>query len=348
MATRTRVVQAPAAKAASAPALSAAAFDPTATGDPRIEEYLKSKGVPFVYFENVPTEEFDVDRSLRNQVRFEALDEELVDVYTEAMRRGDRFPPNIAYRSSGKLVNVDGNHRMMSSIKADKPVSGVYDITGADPAAITTIAFEINTKHGKATSEAERIQQALYLLEIGTTLDAASAAVNLPKRVVQRALQKFQTESRFRETNIPDSVTGRLSEAVRGKLSGISTDEGFVAAVNLAAASQMPTPDIAKMVTHLNTMRSSTKQVEYVETLRQDWQDAIQAAGGGALGAKNTGRRPIGPRTRVGGALSHLEALPADLNDLASIYTGPERELVIQRAREGAKRLNALARVLST
>jgi site-specific recombinase XerD len=62
----------------------------------------------------VPLDSFDLDESLRNQARvFSALDEEVVETYVEAVKRGDEFPGVIAFKGPGrkataKMLLADG------------------------------------------------------------------------------------------------------------------------------------------------------------------------------------------------------------------------------------------------
>ncbi len=86
-------------------------------GDVKIEDYLEGKGVTWVFKPGVSPEEFDQDKSLHNQARFVPVDDERVQTYTEAMRRGDRFPPVIAHGAK-RLVIADGNHRLLAASKA--------------------------------------------------------------------------------------------------------------------------------------------------------------------------------------------------------------------------------------
>lgn len=102
---------------------------PTVGGDPKIEAYLDKKGVSWQFHPGVDPDQFDSNKSLNNQARFQAIDEKRVDQYAEAMKRGDEFPPVIAHGHMGKLVIADGNHRMQSAIKAKKPLN-VYVING--------------------------------------------------------------------------------------------------------------------------------------------------------------------------------------------------------------------------
>ena len=74
--------------------------------DAEIEEYLDAKGVKWTFRPKVSPDEFDIDKSLRNQARFEPITEDRVNTYAEAMRRGDKFPPVIAHGT--RLLTVAG------------------------------------------------------------------------------------------------------------------------------------------------------------------------------------------------------------------------------------------------
>lgn len=316
-------------------------------GDARIEDDLTKKGVTWIWHEKAQPEDFDADKSLRNQARDEQVDPKQVELYAEAMKRGDVFPPVIAYRDGRNrpLVIVDGNHRLQAAIKAKKPIK-CYDITGADPAVITLLTFEQNTKHGKPTSEAERIRQGLYLMSAaGATMNAAAAAVNLPVATLKRASQKAGTDQRFLDNNVAPLTVEKLAESVKWRLAMISTDEGFVAATDLAVAAKLSVDQVFDLVTRVNEVKSSAKQEALVADIRADYLDQVQESGGGVLGTSQ--KRVMGPRTRVGLALTNVMALPDDLEQVARQWAGPERDEQAKKMRAAAKRLNELARVLS-
>src|SRR4051812_39000956 len=97
---------------------------------PDIEADLTDKyAVSWEYLENVGANQFDIETSLKNQARFEPLHEETVEEYAEAMGRGDLFPAVVAIRrrKNGKLVIIDGNHRLAAAQRADVPLS-VYEV----------------------------------------------------------------------------------------------------------------------------------------------------------------------------------------------------------------------------
>lgn len=313
-------------------------------GDARIEEELTRRGIQFTFEPKATPDLFDRERSRNNQARFEALDEKQVDTYAEAMKRGDVFPPVIAYKRAGLYVVVDGNHRLEAADRARKPIR-VYDVSGAPADAINVLGIYFNTKHGKVTSEAERISHALYLMGSGSTIPDAAAVVNLPVRIVQRAAQSKQADQRFLECNIPALTVEKMHDSLKKRLAQITTDEGFVAAVDLAVRARFGQAEVFKLVTELSELRSSKKQVDHVHLWEVEYQDRIAGSAGGILGG--AGRRTQTPKTRVSIALTSLTSLPDDLSSVASHWAGPEREEAAKRARAAAKRLNELARALS-
>jgi hypothetical protein len=316
-----------------------------AGGDARIEEYLDKKGVSWTFIDSIDPGAFDAEKSAKNNARFIALDERRVEEYAEAMKRGDNFPPVIAYKGSGggKYLNADGNHRLHAAIKADMPLKA-YDITGAKPETLVIISFEANTRHGLPTSEEERVQQAIYLINMGATIKAAAATVNVPERIVKKASEKATTDRRFIENGIAPTVIEQLGASVKWRLAQITTDEGFVAAVNLAARTKLDSTVWFQLVTEINDLRSSEKQVLKVQELEERYLSDVQESAGGIL----NGKRALGPRARVSMMLGQLMNLPDDYSIIAEQYVGPERDEVAKKMREASRRLNDMAKALAS
>lgn len=80
-------------------------------GDAKLEDWLDSKGVQWEFHPALDVDQFDADKSLHNQARFEPIDEKRVESYVEAMRRGDKFPPVLAHGRMGRLILADGNRQ---------------------------------------------------------------------------------------------------------------------------------------------------------------------------------------------------------------------------------------------
>lgn len=309
-------------------------------GDAKLEEWLDSKGVQWEFFPRLDPDQFDAEKSLHNQARFEPVDEKRVEQYAEAMRRGDQFPPVIAHGKLGKLVQADGNHRLQAAIKSKKPLD-TYVISG-DAKTIVQITFEANSKHGTPTSEEERVQQALYLMDNGASVKSAAAALAIPEKLVNAASIRRNTDQRFLENSISPLIIEKMPEPTKRRMAQISTDEGFVAAVELAHRSNMTSSEAFTFVTEVNELRSSAKQVAFIKERERAMTEQIGATGGGVLN-----RKPQGPKARLSIAMGSILNLPDDLDLLKKQYVGPEADEAAKRMRATAKRLNHLAKSLT-
>jgi hypothetical protein len=314
---------------------------------PDVEQALSERyHVAWSYTAQVNTSQFDQESGLHNQARFEAIDDKTVAEYAQAIERGDVFPAVIAYRKQarGKLQIIDGNHRLAAHIEAGTPID-VYEVArDTDRKVIAMMTFSFNTTHGRPTSEAERIHQAIYLVENGAGQEAAAAAVNLSPRVLKRALAKNAADKRAAEVGIRVTEWETLSATVRNRLTNISTDEGFKAAAGLAYVAKLDANEVFDLVALLNSSKSSTKQQAIVKSQREAMSERIQAAGAGLLTSAD--RNAATPKRRIGMVIGQTLALPDDDNAILAAYAVPEREEAAQRMTEAGERLLKLAGVL--
>ena len=166
---------------------------------PDVENELVNRyHVNFSFEPAVKPSAFDFEKSQHNQARFNPIDQATVDIYTEAVRRGDIFPAVLAFRpqSRARFVMIDGNHRLAAHIAADKPLA-MYEIDrDTDRRTIALLTFAMNTRHGKPTSEDERVFQAIYLVDNGASAGAAAAAVNIPVRILKKAITNGKANQR--------------------------------------------------------------------------------------------------------------------------------------------------------
>jgi ParB-like chromosome segregation protein Spo0J len=161
--------------------------------------------VTWEYTGAVRLDRIDAEKSLNNQARvYERLDEDTVTTYAEAIKRGDKFPAVVAHRSSarGKLIMVDGNHRMFGYRRAEVPEIPAYIITRAKQTTVVMMTFAANTRHGKPTSHDERIHQAIWLINNGASQEEAAAAVQLKKGDVAKAWPRVQGDQGTDEMGI--------------------------------------------------------------------------------------------------------------------------------------------------
>lgn len=315
---------------------------------PDVEQQLtEDYNVDWVFLSQVDPKKFDVETSLHNQARHEALDDKTVKSYTEAVERGDAFPAVIAYRkvARGPLIVIDGNHRLAAHFATGTPLD-VYEVArDTDKKTLAVMTFAFNTRHGRPTSELERTTQAIYLVDNGAAIDAAAAAVNLSPRILKKALARNAADMRAKEVGLRDNEWDSLASAARQRLNNVSTDEGFKAASQLAYAAKLDTEEIFALVALLNSSKSSTKQVAIVKAQRDSMLERIQQAAAGLFTSAD--RRAMTPKSRIGMVIGQTLALPDDNNAILAAYAAPEREVAAQRMTEAGERLLKLAGILA-
>lgn len=315
---------------------------------PDIETALKDKyNVQWVYHRDVSTADFDVDRSLANQARFEALNADTVNQYAEAAGRGDPFPAVIAYRpgraANQKLVIIDGNHRLGAHMQAGVPIN-VYEVDRATKTNVIAImTYSFNTTHGRPTSPEERVASALYLIDSGSTQEGAAAELNLELKIVKKAFNDRRADQRALDTGVDMRKWESLSRVTRNRLLQITTDEGFGATVDLTHAAALGSDEVFEIVSQLNQSRNAAKQRSIVKNLTEGLRGRIQDAGAGVTSSKGH-RNSMTAKGRVGLMLGQILSLPDDIDGLANSYAPAERSEAALRILDASRKLEKLAR----
>ncbi len=312
-----------------------------------IEEYLEKRGVSWEFATSVKMDEVDFEQSLRNQARVsEQLNEAKVEEYAEAYKRGDVFPPPIVHEVGSKLVMIDGNHRYAGARKAGLPSLAMFVVAKRTRAAtIVMMTFEANTKHGLPTSESDRIQQAIWLVENGLSRKDAAAQLNVRYNALVAAYAKLQVEQRATDAGILLNEWEAIMTSSRSRLVTITTDEVLREATKLVYQANLGFPIVQDVVSQLNQLRSVKTQMEYLKHLRDDvYAEAISENASGTLTIQ-TSKRAMSERQRFAVALGSLVAMP-DLGKVASLYVGAERAEAAAKIRGAVERLTTLAEKL--
>ena len=307
---------------------------------PDIEDYLASRSVEYVFEEGVASSEFDVRRSLINQARFEPLNDAVVENYTAAMKRGDKFPAIIASYVGKKLVVVDGNHRLAAYMACGEKIP-VY-VIDASAETITLMTYEANTKHGLPTTEAERLQHAIWLMDNGATQTKAAEVVGLTIGGIRTAWEKVKADRRAKALDIRD--WNLIPAGGRQRLSHLRTDEGFEAASLLAVQAKLSTNEIEDLVGKVNSVRSSSSQVALIEEERDKMKVRIQENASGIIRARGN-RQDRTPKGIFQSGAGFLEK--HTVTEIAAGYISiAEREEAAKKAKALANKMLALEAIL--
>lgn len=308
----------------------------------QIENYLTGRHVEFDYDE-VDTLDFDIDRSQHNQARFSAINPAIVERYKAAMSSGAKFPPVVAIKDKrGKLIIIDGNHRLAAFAALAKNVPVFIVDTRTEPQTVALMTYECNVQHGLPTSDQERLQQAIWLIDNGATHDTAAKTLSLNRSQVANAWQRVRGDRRAETLGI-GRIWDSISIPSRVRLASILTDEAFAAAVDLVASARLTTGDVSSFVTDLNRERSAEGQMRQVVALRGQLQQEIQADGSGILLRKPKGER----RTPVGMLYSGTGfLLKYPTKDMIRGISPAEVERVLDKCRETQDKLTDLIEAL--
>lgn len=248
---------------------------------PATEEWIASHGSSFE-LRTIRIAGINRSRSLTNQARFKALDEDTVLTYSAAMERGDRFPPIVVYREpNGSFVVIDGNHRVAAAELVLGTDIDAYVVDNVSDLQVQTMTFEANAKHGLPSSMEERIQHGLYLVDLGVSHRDAATMVNVPLTTLQREVEKHRADGRFSASNI--ERWNSIAVGGRQRMNAIRNDVVFQAAAKLVIEAGLSTTEINTMVTSINKASTEGDQLAVVDTYRQRHAATISLTAGGRV-----------------------------------------------------------------
>jgi hypothetical protein len=313
----------------------------------RVERKLDEYGVKWTYREKVSVSEFDVAAGLRNQARMgKPLRDDVVTRYREGMKAGQKFPAVVAGRKKAGdrlLVNADGNHRTVVARELGKTLD-VYEL---DPETPTTtlmrLTYALNADHGLPTSDEDRIQQALHLIEIGLSARDAAHELVLPVARVEAERRKADANARVVEMGVNIRDWEALQAPKRIALSSITTDEGLAGAIKLTRQADLGMDDLKALVSDMNKSRSVAKQNEVLRAHREIHQDTI--ANGGMAMRQTVGKRESSPRSILARSMGILRTMPAP-ELVAARYTETERPDAVKAVDETIAILQAVRNAL--
>lgn len=309
--------------------------------DPRIEAWLDDHHVTWTFEPALPLASIDVAKSLANQARIdEPLIEDVVDQYTAAYRRGDRFPPLLARRSSKRATKVTllgGNHRNAAASKAGRKKHPAY-IVECEPETAIALTYEDNSRHGFPPSRTERLAQAVHLIDSGWTQEAAAAAVGVASSEVSNARSVITATRRARELKVADFP--KLPSTTKTHLSRLQSDPVFAAASQLAVDGRLTAPETKELCDRVKRAGSDEKALAVIGLEIEARRDEIQAtAGGRARKAAATGFGRLN-----NGLSAVLDAKPADVARSAPSPDAKKR--IRERCKQAARHLMEIDKAL--
>lgn len=305
--------------------------------DSTVEKHLEDRLVKWTYLESVPLDKIDERTSLRNQARFEPLDEQVVARYTEAMERGDEFPAIVgAATKNGTYILTDGNHRYQAKKRSKAETLDIYVVSGT-PEVLQLLTFEANARHGMPPSIEERMRHAIYLIDNGASHEAAAASTGLQKHQVTSAWASERADRRARSLGVTRGWS-KLTKSQRERLAGISTDAGFIEATKLVVDTRMSTLDTQRLANAMKPLRSDKAQIEAVELMREQLRETKSSESGPTTSVMNA-RRLLIPH------VSYI--VSADVEAVVnSTITTAQAEDILRRLRDAGAAIELLVEAI--
>lgn len=306
-------------------------------GNPQIEEWIRSHGATFV-LKDITLLEVNDRRSLRNQARFQSLDETLVVTYAEAMQEGAEFPPIVVTKDEtpGGYLIIDGNHRYAAAGLAGKTHIWAYVTEDLTAAQVSVMTFDANTKHGKPSSAEERKQHAIYLVDTGgINQKEAARMLNVPLKDLQVEMARVRGEKRLVALNVPRWEN--IARGSRPRLDAIQDDAVFVEAAKLVIDTKIGHNAMSDIVTEINKTHSREDGLAIVAAERERRLSEIKMTVGGRVKIPTNVNRLLR-------SLTYAENID-DLKVFAGLDTTAKNKLRERMAKVTNKYLNIIEKM---
>ena len=296
-----------------------------------IESWLNGRDVKFTFEPAAPLDQFNQKASQDNQARFNPLDEVTVLRYAEAMERGETFPPTVSYRASdGKLVQIDGNHRLQASDLVGKKNLPTY-IVQTTPETIRLLTFEANSRHGLNPSQEERERHAIFLLDNDIPAKEVRRITGLSKGLVARAWKLEKASRRARRLGLRGWST--IQRNSQNRIASIANDNVFSEFVRIAARRNLLVNEVSRIARDLRNLSTEREQISFLKEF--DKTVELEPKKG------RNGPNQTSPRHQAKMHLSYVGQM--DLDGICNcVLTVDQRDELVQKIDSALKILNSL------
>lgn len=225
--------------------------------------------------------DIDIETSKHNQARFLPLHEETVFTYGAAMEQGDVFPPIVVNNQKGKYLVLDGNHRVAAAGLAGYTQTTAYVTKNLSKAQAELVTFEANARHGLPTSIEERVQQGLYLVNIGNKAASVARALSIPENRLHKAVQTNRAASRLTTLGVDSK---KFSQSSIARFGSIASNTVLAPVAQIAVKANLSHSEISEIVSAINAEHDGeTAQMKVVEKFRGRYAPRMRSTAGGKL-----------------------------------------------------------------
>jgi ParB-like chromosome segregation protein Spo0J len=241
--------------------------------DARVEKLLQEELLPWefkvVAIGEIDTTVLDGGGFTAWQMRDVAIDPDTAERYGLDLEWGTRFPAGVLSRGkSGKFHIVDFHHRIEGARRSKLTHVTAYVVKVLREPERILLGFKLNRNHGKPLTDAERVREAVRLMELGFFQTARQAARQLGTREenVNRARRLAQAARRARELGIPAAGWGMLGTQKQDRLGSIDAPQAFKEATNKTIDKGLTFQQVNDLVKAVNAAPSEAEKIEVIRT----------------------------------------------------------------------------------
>ena len=258
--------------------------------DSRYEAFLKRQGVDWTYAAEVPLADIDIDAHAKDNIRLgQPLDQETVLRYALAIEEGAEFPALLLYRRGARYAIANGMHRVEAYQLAKQPRCDAYILNldaKVDAVVLERIQRTVNIVEGKAPSQEEAIEQALWLVShLGYSDADAARMLHLKPRIISGQRKARLAVDRLLK-GAPD-LTRRVVEEFGVSrleiLDSIKRDPHAIEAARIAHAARLTVEEVRELSRQVRDAASDDDCVAVLARWRHDLRTRIGETAGGRI-----------------------------------------------------------------
>jgi len=205
--------------------------------------------------------DIDMADSWQNHARLNGFrDEETINRYAEAYRRGDKLPWIIVYeKPNGRYYILGGNHRATGAKKAGLKTIGAYVIKTDDSYVLDQLPRVLNLTNGLPLRKGEDIRHAVdCVMEHARPIKDVALLYHLSDKTLAQKVSIRRLDSRLSNMGFKPEL---VHEGVRSRLASLSNDNELKAAFVLARDTEMQAETLnAEIIQPLKKIRPATEE----------------------------------------------------------------------------------------
>ncbi len=217
------------------------------------------------------------------------LNLEKVEEYEASMRRGDTFPRIVVEQGKKGFVVLGGNQRYAAAKRYGLTFCEAYVVKPLTENHRQAVIRSLNSRHGWGTEKSERIDHAVYLVNVcGFNVDDAAKLMSVSKSMINQRVRAEDTRKLLGEAGLNsnkltvsalDSLCRIKDEDIQKQVAKFTIDSGAAAVTVEAIASQIVAAkgkakksEIVKNWIKENAYQTSSigREINVIKTPRRD------------------------------------------------------------------------------